>query len=237
MKTDVKWAAQISDVREVSLRGSADLAFWTDHLHDHRLIPTPRDGRAEVMVIAAALKFMGVRFREVSVSVLAHPDDAAEQPGAFLVHAWNSCRFFAFCERVCFATPYSHADVHVSPAAPASFQVAHDGDVLFAAQMSRTDPGDPGHTPSGATPDGWEGPVYLPRNRRTPQHPGKQFFVRIAGQTQTLPFLASADSITLKPAVHPALSALLDSHFTPTEWHLRPNARHAKSKTYRRTPT
>jgi hypothetical protein len=59
---------------------------------------------------------------------------------------------------------------------------------------------------------------------------------RIAGDTETHPFLP-ADTFTLTPAPAgdadtDALRALLDSHFTPTQWEIRRDASHAKSKTH-----
>src|SRR4051812_34281167 len=111
MKEEIKWAAELSHVREVSLLGTADGAFWTQRLRDEDLLLAHRDGKAQVMIVAADSKFMGVRFGELSISVLA--SDRANH-GAYLVHAWNSCRFFAFCERSFFATPYAHGEVQVS---------------------------------------------------------------------------------------------------------------------------
>src|SRR5947209_20045135 len=100
MNTTVKYVADLAHVREVSLFGTADLAFWQDRLRFEGLIPTESDGHAQLWVVAADAKFMGVRFRELSFSVLASRHEAgASQDGAFLVRAFNSCRLFAFSER------------------------------------------------------------------------------------------------------------------------------------------
>src|SRR2546423_13493164 len=46
MNPKIKWAAQLSHVREVSLRGGADLTYWKDRLASEGLLPLDRDGRA-----------------------------------------------------------------------------------------------------------------------------------------------------------------------------------------------
>src|SRR5689334_13869653 len=95
-----KWAAKLTGVHEVSLTGSADLAYWQKQLEPQRLAPIEADGRAQVLIIAAAARFKGVRFRELSFSIQARPiDGSATDQGAFLVQAFSSNRFFAWCER------------------------------------------------------------------------------------------------------------------------------------------
>ena len=134
MSTAVKYVAEVTHVREVSLLGTADLAFWQDRLGKEGLSPAEEDGRAQVLVIAADMKFSGVRFTEVSFSALvARQEQRARRDAAFLVRAFNSCRLFAFCERVLFSTPYYHADCRVSTALPASIQVVKGGETRQSA--------------------------------------------------------------------------------------------------------
>jgi len=93
MNTSVKWAAELAHVREVSLLGTADLAFWKDQLLKEELLPAESDGRAQLLIIAADSKFVGVRFRELSFCVsVSPPDDGIRQDAAYLVRAFNSCR-------------------------------------------------------------------------------------------------------------------------------------------------
>ncbi|MEK6322975.1 MAG: hypothetical protein AABN33_14980 [Acidobacteriota bacterium] len=75
MNTSVKWAAELAHVREVSLLGTADLAFWKERLLKEDLVTAERDGKAQLLVVASDMKFMGVRFREVSFSVLVCPPE------------------------------------------------------------------------------------------------------------------------------------------------------------------
>jgi len=63
----------------------------------------------------------------------------------------------------------------------------------------------------------------------------KFFVARITGDTTTLPVTdaGAVVSSASAPDTQP-LQALFDSKFIPTEWQIRLDATHAKSKTYRR---
>ena len=91
----IKYAAILKHVQEVTLTGTADLNFWKNRLQQQNLLPAEQDGRARVMVIAAAGRFAGITFREVSFSILLSGADVGER-GAYLLGAFNSVRFFAF---------------------------------------------------------------------------------------------------------------------------------------------
>ena len=233
-ETPVKWAAQLSHVREVSLLGTADLDFWADRLRVEGLTPVGRDGRAQVMVIAADARFMRVRFRELSFSVLARREvNGAPRDGAYLERAFNSRRFFAFVERTFFATPYEYGDVRVSAAAPASMALVRDGADVFRAAMG-SDADAATRSPARLGEGGFNGPVFLPGQPARAGRPARLFFARIEGHTATYPFVHSVDSVTIHAT--PAggvLAALVDSHFVADEWQVREDASHAKSKTVR----
>ncbi|MDB5323733.1 MAG: hypothetical protein JWN40_5364 [Phycisphaerales bacterium] len=236
MNTEIKWAAKLAHVKEVSLLGVADLAYWEGRLRHDNLFAAQRDGKAQVMIVATDSRFMGVPFREFSVSVLAFENGTGgRRDGAYLVHAWNSCRFFAFCERVFFSTPYSHGEVRVSTAAPVSIHVAEKGRVLFEAQMRSADVAGSGRKPSSSGAGGWDGLVFLPRRNAIPVERGKFFHARIAGHTETFPFLRETDALTMNPGNgNGFLAALANSNFAPEQWVVRADATHAKSKTYKR---
>lgn len=235
MNTSIKWAAELAHVQEVSLLGTADLAFWKERLRKEDLLPAEIDGQAQILIIAANSKFMGVRFRELSFTVLVSGLKAGgRQDAAYLVRAVNSCRFFAFCERVFFKTPYCPGDVRVSAPLPASMRLVKKGKVVFAAEMG-ADISGPSRAPSSSGEDGWEGPVFLPGSPRGEERRGKVFVARLGGLTRTYPFLSGTDSVTIRPAPNSEfLQNLTDSHFVAKEWIIREDARHAKSKTYQR---
>jgi hypothetical protein len=235
MNSSVKWAAELAHVREVSLLGTADLAYWKDRLLEEGLLPAESDGRAQLLIIAADSKFMRVRFRELSFCVLvSRQDHGIRQDAAYLVRAFNSCRFFAFCERVFFSTPYYHGDVRVSASLPTSVHLVKNGEVVFAAEMG-ADPSGRGREPSRCGDDGWDGPVFLPKGGRRGGRQGKVFIARLRGYTRIYAFLPDTDSVAIRPSPDSeVLQALNDSQFVAREWIIREDATHAKSKTYRR---
>lgn len=236
MDTAVKYVAKLSHVREVTLLGEAEPSFWRDRLREHDLVPVEEDGKAQILIIAADAKFAGTRFREVSVSVVVSPPEGeSRRDAAFLVHAFNSSRVFALCERVFFKTPYHHGDARVSASFPPSLQVGLGGEVVLRAEMLG-DPSGPAREPSRDGADGWEGPVFLPVERPGNGRPGRLFFARIRGHTRTYPFREGEDSVAIRPSRGgPAvLQSLVDSGFAGKAWIVREDADHAKSKTYRR---
>ncbi|HYR28576.1 MAG TPA: hypothetical protein VEU30_08925, partial [Thermoanaerobaculia bacterium] len=103
----MKYVAKLRGVLDVTLTGTTDLDYWRTRLP---MPPLAVNGRAQAMVIAAAARFRGIRFCELSMSV-------AVEGGAFLLQAFNSVRFFAWSERTFFHTPYAHAPVSVSESA------------------------------------------------------------------------------------------------------------------------
>jgi hypothetical protein len=226
MNPAIKWAARLSHVREISLRGGADLSYWKDRIAPEGLLPLDRAGRAEILVIAADAKFRGVRFREVSFSVaVAAPDPTPGIETMFLLGAYNSNRFFAWCERTFFSTPYAHGDVAVTDVPP-TIRLSRGGAPTFLASMPD---GVPASAPRSA-PGGLEARVLLPRRKG---RPARFFFARITGNTSILPVTDYGLMLSTNPARDtPVLQALNDSNFVPTEWHIRLDATHAKSKTY-----
>jgi hypothetical protein len=71
MASQIKNAAVLHNVNEVSLLGAADLENWRRRLEPEQLEPVAHEGRAQLLIIAADAKFMGLRFRELSFSVFA----------------------------------------------------------------------------------------------------------------------------------------------------------------------
>jgi hypothetical protein len=49
----VKYVAELTHVREVSLRGTAEMALWKNRLMKEGLVPAEQDGRAQIMISAA----------------------------------------------------------------------------------------------------------------------------------------------------------------------------------------
>jgi hypothetical protein len=230
----IKWAAEVAHVREVALLGTADLAFWKDRLLRENLLPAERDGQAQLLIVAADMKYFGIRFRELSFSVLVSPSQEGIGPdAAYLVRAFNSRRLFAFCERVFFSTPYYYGDVRVSASFPASIHLVEKAEIVFRAEMDANASG-PGREPSHTGEAAWDGPVFLPERGRGKGRQGNVFFARIRGHTQTYPFLPARDSLMFTPSADSEVfQALKESHLVAKEWAVREDATHAKSKTYK----
>ena len=236
MNPRIKYVAELRHVREVSLLGTANLAFWKDRLKQENLFPAETDGKAQILILGADSKFLGVKFRELSFSVLVcRQAGKTHSDGAFLAHALSSCRLFAFFERALFSTPYYHGDCRVSASFPASIQLIKDGGAVFSASM-QAGPSAPKREAAHRGEEGWEGCVFLPTKERGKESQGNLFFARVQGLTQTYPFLDSTDTVTIKPSDDiEILRLLIESEFAGKEWTIREDATHAKSKTYKRS--
>lgn len=232
----VKWAAEISHVREVSLRGTADLAFWTDRLQSQGLVPAATKGKAQILIIAADMKFLGVRFREVSFSVVVErPPGVGGSDAAFLVQAFNSFHLFAFSERFLFSTPYRHGEIRISHEVPCSLELILKGNTVFRAEMN-ANVSSSSRQLERRRDESWSGPIFLPYTRVARDRKGKAFIARLRGDTERFRHLKDADSLQILPAFAiDVLQALVDSHFAAEEWLVRPDATHSKSKTYSRS--
>jgi len=236
MNNAVRYVAEVTRVREVSLLGSADLAFWRERLSMENLVPAERDGKAQIMIVGATMRFMGLRFTEVGFSVLLSGlEEVAGQGGAFLFQAYNSSRLFAWCERVIFSTPYLHGNCHVSVSSPISIQLVVGGELAFQAKMQADSKG-PRRQPLRMGEETWEGPVFLPRNCRGRAAKDRFFFAKMNGQTAAYSFVRPEDALSIMPSQGAGIfRALLDSGFAGEEWLVREDATHGKSKTYARS--
>lgn len=150
---------------------------------------------------------------------------------ACLLRAFNSNRFFAFCERTFFSTPYYSAKCEIS-LDPVKIGVENQNGILFSAQIGSI--GD--RRSENPDDDGWYGSIAIP-----PKKPGKgkykYFVAKISGKTTTFEFDESKDTLIIKKDSGVAeLSQIVESGFKVNQWIIRESANHAKSKTYTRTP-
>ncbi len=236
MNKPFRYAAEVAHVREVSLRGTADLAFWKERLGKENLVPAERNKKAQIMIVGATMRFKGIRFTEISFSVLvAGHEEAAGQGGAFLCQAFNSSRLFAWCERVLFSTPYLHGNCHVSVSPPISIQLVKDGGLVFRAEMQADSQG-PRRQPLRMGEETWEGPVFLPSACCGSAAKARFFFAKMKGPTTAYPFSQAVDVLSIASTQEARIfQALFDSGFTGEEWVVREDATHGKSKSYART--
>jgi len=222
----LKWAAKVAPVKEVTLHGLADLAFWQEKLLTEDLEPVSFEGRAQVFLSATETRFWGILFREclIGVQVSRNSQSGEQTPGIFLVQAWNSVRFFAWVERTIFKTPYALGQMDVEPMSPARLRVCEHGAELFRAVQGAAS------EPESIVDETWEGPIFLPKSANRPP---QLFIAQLNGRTEHHPFVADRDQLSISStANHAAVRSRIESKFTPTRWHLRQAAAHAKSKTY-----
>ncbi|MEX0676503.1 MAG: hypothetical protein WD063_05475 [Pirellulales bacterium] len=228
-----RYNVEISPVRDIILRGSADLSFWAERLEREDLVPLGDGGKAQLLLIAVDAKFMGVRFRELSVAVSLEASGGTDGHDAvYLPQAFNSVRLFAFVERTFYHTPYYPARIRVETRLPAAFEVSLAEGVILRAEMS-ADSTSATRKPTRLQEESWEGPIFLPSSPR--QQDPKVFFARLAGHTHAYPF-AARDTITLKPTSRaPIVEWLAESEFSPQEWAIRETATHARTKSVGRS--
>jgi hypothetical protein len=220
-----KYVTIVHHVKEVSVFGQADLAYWQRYLAREGLTAYDDLGRAQLLLIAADMVWNGARFTELSVSVAvagAGPDQLA---GMYCIQAFNSIRVFAWVERTFFQTPYYHARTTVSPTPPIGFALEASGATLLRAARVSSAP------PAARGPETFAGPVYLPSALTRTPRTEKVFYAELTRQTDVFPF-APEDTLSLTPSPRaPVVGWLHESGFAGTAWHVRPDAVHKKSHT------
>ncbi|RKU38563.1 hypothetical protein C6496_05705 [Candidatus Poribacteria bacterium] len=220
--TSIKYAADLDNVREVTLYGTADLSFWQEALRKEGFFPYQEADKAMLLLSAIDAKWRGFKFREFVIGVgVCYNENGTSLDGYYLPQAFNSSRLLAFSERVFFGTPYSRADIQLENKLPAFIKLYDRIEVLLRAEMAVPD------APPIVEYLEWQGPIFLP-NRR-----GK-FFAILAGETAIYPFSPETDLFEIKPGSrYEIFQQLIDSDFTGSVWGLRSSSRHAKSKTYK----
>lgn len=225
---NIRYVAEPKHVREVSLIGTGDFGFWSDFLKPEKLLPVRWCDAAQMVVVAAEMIYLGIRFTEVSFSVRVVLAGEGSQEGFRFLHAFTSNRVLAWCERAMFATPYTGAECQVSVQSPLLVRVRAKSGFVFRAEMSPL-----ARAAMREGEESWEAPVFLPPGGAA--HNSRLFFGRLSGHTVVYPF-SSGDSVSLDGSSGGGvLRPLVDSGFSAKEWVVRADAEHGKSKTYRRT--
>ena len=218
----IQYTADLDNVREVTLHGTADLSFWETVLHAESLFPYRQEDKAILLLSAIDAKWRGFKFREFVIAVgICFNENGASLDGYYLPRAFNSSKLLAFSERVFFQTPYFHGNIQLENKLPASIKLRDRTEVLLNAEMSVRD-----MLPTIEYQE-WKGPVFLPNSR-------SKFFAILAGETESYPFSPATDRFELKPSAHHRIfQQLIESNFAGKTWSLRSSSRHAKSKTYK----
>jgi hypothetical protein len=171
---------------------------------------------------------MRIAFQELSIAIPIDPPDSST-PSIYLARAFSTSRLLAWCERTFFQTPYEHAQISMQAEQPWSFELRDNTLSTLVVQCQRA-------APTESVEDDWTGSIYLPPKRGSSQR--KFFHAKLSGAVQVAPFAATSAEFKLQPLPEqPALQRLLESHFAPIEWRVRPNATHARSKTFTEGPS
>ncbi len=229
-----KYIAEVRNSQEVTLYGSADLAFWKEKLLSQNLVPVENSGQAQLMISAVASSWLGVRFKEFLIAVLVNPVPhtlgVGSSPGLYLLTAYNTSRPFVFIEQRYFQTPYNYGKVEVRSEPQPAFELRQRTSVFVNAVCT---------TPVSAAPtvnEVWEGTIYLPPRPAQARTLSKVFYARLGGLTEISSFHPGADTFRITPSPsEPVLSWVLESGFAGREWHVRRSATHARSQTYPRS--
>jgi hypothetical protein len=224
----IRYIAEPKHVREVSLIGTSDFAFWSDHLRPERLAPVRCGDAAQVMIMASEMRYLGIRFTEVSLGVRVALAADGRIEGMRLLHAFTSSRTFAWCERTFFAMPHRWAECQVSVQIPIWLSVKAVNRYAIRAEMSSV-----ARATTRERDERWEGPVFL--SRRCAAEDTRLFFARLRGHTVGYPFLSGDRVSIVGSAAGGVLRPLVDSGFSAKEWAVRADATHGRTKTYRRT--
>ena len=179
--TKIHYLSEPMHVREVTVIGTTDLGYWSDYLKTEGLAPVRYRDDAQVVVVAAEMVYLGLRFTEVSFSVCAELPQVSSSAGMRSLHAFTSSRVFAWCERTMFATPYTQGECHVSVHGPTSVRLDARGERVLSAEMSPLE-----RRATRAGDESWEGPVFLPPGGA--ENDRRLFFGRLRGHSVVYPF-------------------------------------------------
>lgn len=221
---NAKFVAEVGDVRELRLIGNADHDFWNRRFADKPYQAfADGGGQAEITICATELVLKGFQFNELTISLsVAAKDNSQRQIAYLLLHAFNSNRFFAICERAFFSTPYHFGKVNLRETTPCAIHARSKNRNVLKAEMSQE------NRLLTEEDELWEGAVLLPN---TPYE--KYFIAKLSGKSKVFPFIET-DRIELQSDVkHTVFDLLINSNFAGKEWRARGRAFHAKSKTYR----
>ena len=219
--TSIQYAADLNNVKEVTLHGTADLSFWRAVLNQEGFLPYHEADKAVLLLSAIDAKWRGFKFKEFVIAVgVCNTENGTSLDGYYLPRAFNSSKLLAFSERVFFKTPYFHGNIRLQNRIPAFIKLRDSSEVLLHAEMSMPD------TPPMVEYLEWQGPIFLPNKR-------DKFFAILSGEAEIYPFSSEVDTFEIKASTdHEIFQQLIDSDFTGSVWVLRNNSRHAKSKTY-----
>ena len=223
----MKYVAEISNVREVTLMGTSEFAPWEAELRHIGLTPLRRDDRAEMFVSVAAASWKGKRFREVAVGVsVSRRPEGDSLDGYYMACAFHSSRLFAWIERTCFKAPHRAADVTLNDQLPARFEIRCGGHCGIRASMGAA------REPIREGDEPWELPIYVPNRDGGDAAKRSYYYARASGPARIYAFDTANDVIVFNEgASDPVVAKLAECRFVGSEWLIRGSGVHARGKT------
>ncbi|MCA9255162.1 MAG: hypothetical protein KDA33_05965 [Phycisphaerales bacterium] len=222
----MKYAAVVKHAREVTLMGTADADHWAAPLERVGLTPCRRDDRVGMLISVAAGKW-GIHFREVAIGVAACRQPGCNAPdGYYAAYAFHSSRLFAWCERTFFKASHRLATIDLTLDPPASIEIRSETDIALRAAMGTARERSRQETVDIVFP------VFLPNRGDRMASNRNVFHVRIAGETDAYPYESESDFFTVgEDNGALAMPLLAECDFQGTEWLVRRDAIHARTKT------
>lgn len=216
MTTATPYVTIVEPVLEVTLICRGDAAPWRQSLVREGISLPPQQEEVEIILSAVETKYMGVIFRELSVSLRL--DDTQ----VFLVHAFNSNRFFAWVERAWFRTPYYYGKLVV---APHYIQLSDNGQPHLEARLAESAAALECRTESNE----WQ--IRLPAALRKESSKVHYFNARLEGDTQYYATLPNPPMLVFGSGLPASLLPLQASKLMVEKWLVRERAKHSKSQT------
>lgn len=223
-----RYPVEIRAVREVMVIGYADLAHWQARLRPEALWPRVVDGHAELAITAIAAHWLGLAFRELSISIsISRRPEGDSHDGFFLMQAYNDRSAFAWVERTMFKTPYDPARIDLTTGPTCGIALHVDN-----RQVLRLERG-VGVSVGTEVDVDWRGPIVLPG--RTDAHPGRFFNARLAGHACQYAFVPKRDTLVIADEGAPAVwRELARSGFAADLWQVREAAVHGRTSSFDR---
>lgn len=224
----IRNAAEIHNVKEMTLVCTAGIAVWQDYLKTFGIVPVEYNGMAKILISVTEMKFLKIRFREFVISVFVTGKDP-ESEAAFLLLAYNSNKFFSWSERKFFSTPYHHGRISFDHQNYSGAEVITSSNNIISINNSINN----SRLPKFEGDDKWEGRVYLPYNYIKKENRYKWFYAGVSGDTKKYVYSKTEDELVLNnTAPDKVFECLNKSNIAGYEWIIRDNAFHSKSKTY-----
>lgn len=217
MDNPVEYVTVVEPVLEVTLICTGDVAPWQQTLSREGLTLPQEQAQIEMVLSAAEMKYMGVKFQEFSISLRI--DDTQ----ALLVYAFNSNRLFAFMERAVFRTPYYFAAIGVNAH---RIQVMNGQQRFFDATLPET----ASLTHSASELNDFR--VWLPSASEQGDKKAHYFNARLEGETKHYAIPPDGAVLAIGAELPAPLRALRSSNPHIKQWYVRDRARHSKSRTF-----